>query len=236
MGLRDAIRLSLPNRKPRELKVHIATLNQNVFLRHGTSDVFCLLNILMDREYETPFVVNPKVIIDAGANIGIATLFFSNKYPQAKIVAIEPEASNFGILTKNCGSLPNVILINAALWPTAHGLAIQNAGAEKWAFSVVEEQKSPGLGSIRSVTIPDLMRDWGIEYIDILKLDIEGAERELFNAGSDAWLGCVGQIIIELHDRLKPGCAHAFYKEITRHRFVQESLANNIFINMRSSF
>jgi hypothetical protein len=74
----------------------------------------------------------------------------------------------------------------------------------------------------------------GVEHIDILKLDIEGAERELFNLGAEAWLGAVGQIIIELHDRFVPGCAFAFYAKIANYPFVQSVRADNVFINFRA--
>jgi len=115
MRIKDALRLTFPYGRTPELKVYLTSLKRHVVLRRGTSDIWCLQNVLLDHEYNTPFPVDPKVIIDAGANIGMATLFFTHKYPRAKIVAIEPEASNFAILSKNCSGLPNVTLTNAAL-------------------------------------------------------------------------------------------------------------------------
>jgi FkbM family methyltransferase len=233
MPANDALRLAFPKGRPCELEVYLKPIKRKVALRRGTSDIFCLQNVFLDQEYTTPFQVNPKVIIDGGANIGLTTLFFSEKYPGAKIVAIEPESSNFEILKKNCGGLANVILIHAALWPTDQELSIQDPTLEKWAFSVSAKANGSASESVKAITVPALLRQLGLEYIDILKLDIEGAERELFKEGAESWLGSVGQIIIELHDRITSGCASAFYSRIARYPFDQATRADNVFINLK---
>ena len=53
------------------------------------------------------------------------------------------------------------------------------------------------------------MSRYGIEFIDILKLDIEGAELEVFET-SESWIGKVGMLAVETHDRFRPGCSKAF--------------------------
>ncbi len=233
MSARDALRLMLPGNHSGEVQVHVKSIGRNVVLRRGTSDLWCLQNVLLDGEYETPFQVEPKLIIDAGANIGMATIFFAWKYPRARIVAIEPEVSNFDLLQRNCAGLSNVTLVNAALWPTQQTLAINDSAAEKWAFSVAEASSETERGVVKAVTIPGLLRDLGADYIDLLKLDIEGAERELFKNGAESWLASVGQIIIELHDRLVPGCAAAFYARLRDYPFVQDITGKNIFVSFR---
>lgn len=233
MPIRDALFLAFPKSRGRKLEVYLTPIGRKVCLRHGTSDVMCLQNVFLDQEYETPFSVDPKVLIDGGANIGLTTLYFSQKFPKAKIIAIEPEPSNFEILKKNCGDLPGVVLVNAALWPTERTLVIQDSSVEKWAFSVAEGSNLSSSELVKAITIPELLRKYNLEYIDILKLDIEGAERELFKEGAESWLGAVGQIIIELHDRLKPGCAFAFYSKITQYPFDQTTKADNVFVNLR---
>ena len=157
----------------------------------------------------------------------------AQRYPHAKIVAIEPETSNFELLKKNCGDLPNVILIHGALWPYDQDLVIQDPKLGNWAFSVAERKNGNGLEFVKAITIPALLRQLELNYIDILKLDIEGAERELFEGGTESWLGSVGQIIIELHDRLVVGCASAFYSKIARYPFAQATRGDNIFINLK---
>jgi FkbM family methyltransferase len=236
-SLDGAVRLARGEGKDREIQVHLRPTGRPVVLRGATSDITCLEKVFVHQDYKSPFPIDPRVIVDAGANIGMATLYFAQEYPKAKIIAIEPEPSNFKILEWNCAGLPNVVLVEGALWRESRALVIQDERAEKWAFSVAESATGAPAHSqqIKAVTIPGLLRDFGIERIDILKLDIEGAERELFAAGAESWLGSVGQIVIELHDRYQSGCARAFYAAVGRAPFAQEVRGENIFIKFADS-
>ena len=60
------------------------------------------------------------------------------------------------------------------------------------------------------MTVDTLMKEHGIDHIDILKIDIEGAEKEVFRDPS-AWIGKVDALIVELHERMKLGCNRSFY-------------------------
>jgi len=91
-------------------------LQQFISLRLGTSDLGVIVKVLGSHEYGFPFDGTPKLIIDAGANIGISALYFAQRFPDAKIYAIEPEEGNFELLKKNCNGRPNIILKKAALW------------------------------------------------------------------------------------------------------------------------
>ena len=75
---------------------------------------------------------------------------------------------------------------------------------------------------VKGITIPMILQMHGIDHIDILKLDIEGAEYRVFENNFDEWINKVDQIIIELHDRYQPGCAERFYRAIAAHSFMQE--------------
>jgi hypothetical protein len=65
----------------------------------------------------------------------------------------------------------------------------------------------------------DLVNMYNLETIDILKIDIEGAEKELFTYNYENWLQKVRCIVIELHDLYRPGCATAFFKAISSREF-----------------
>src|SRR5579863_6633916 len=93
-----------------EIQFRLCASGRNVALRPDTTDMKCFVKVFVDEEYKTPFSIKPKVIVDAGANIGMATLYYSQTYPEARILSIEPESSNFNMLKKNCGDLPNVTL------------------------------------------------------------------------------------------------------------------------------
>jgi FkbM family methyltransferase len=216
-----------------ETNVFVRMLNRQVIIRPGTSDVQCLSKVFVEHEYAMPFEnINPELIVDAGANIGLATLYFSKIFPETKIIAIEPEPSNYDLLVRNCSGMTNVILCRAAVWNTDTSLQIKNPDAEKWAFAVKPVPLN-GAG-IKALTISQILAQSGYDRIDILKLDIEGAERELFTDGCEAWLSRVKIIIIELHDRYAPGCSRAVYSKLCQVPFCQAIRGENIFVLLGS--
>ena len=66
---------------------------------------------------------------------------------------------------------------------------------------------------IEGISINKLMANFKINQIDILKIDIEGSEKEVFSQSTE-WLEKVGLIFIEFHDRKKSGCRESFSKAI----------------------
>jgi FkbM family methyltransferase len=189
-------------------------------MRKNTSDEKVFWQIFVEKELDLDYKIEPKLIIDGGANIGASTLWFAKKFPSAQIIAVEPEESNFKILQKNCGALPNVKLIKAALWNKNTELKIKNIGLGKWGFAVVES-KPDDKKKITAITIDNILADSGREEIDILKLDIEGSEKELFELGFENWLGKTKILIIELHDHLRSGSEQAFRSAIAKYNFTE---------------
>lgn len=221
------------NRSSRTVNVLLRPLGREIVMRTGTSDLACLEKVFFQKEYASPYALHPRVIVDAGANIGAATLFFTMTYPDAKIFAIEPEQSNFDLLERNCKGLNNVVCIKSAVWPNDGLLSLVDAAAEKWAFAVKPHDAS-STDAVNAVSVGRLVEQYAIERIDILKLDIEGAERELFSdASAQIWLDRVGMIVIEFHDRYKLGCAQAFYAALREREFDQEIRGENVFVRLR---
>jgi FkbM family methyltransferase len=229
----NALKLTFGDNTPRETRIYLKPLKQDVIIRLGTTDVNCLAKVFLADEYRLPFPEHPRLIIDGGANTGMATLYFAQQFPTARIVAIEPETSNFEVLCRNCGHLPNVTLVHAALWPECKSLRISDSSAEKWEFIVtdrpVQDENAP---KVRSITIDQILAEANESEIGLLKLDIEGSELDLFSAGAERWLAKVHVIAIELHDRFRPGCAQALYGALSARRFVQEIRGENIFIKL----
>jgi FkbM family methyltransferase len=197
------------------------TLNGNkfpMFLRIGTSDVNVFNAIFIGNEYKFTVKESPKIIIDAGANIGLSTVYFANKYPEAKIIAIEPEENNYKFLTKNTENYANVVRIKAALWDKIEEIDLVNTGLGNWGYMVstnnnynqLKTRIKENLHLTKTITIGKIISDYGIEEIDILKMDIEGAEKEVFSNASE-WIGKVKSILVELHERMKNGCNRSFY-------------------------
>jgi FkbM family methyltransferase len=225
--------LNSDQNSPGEIRIYLRPVSKKVIIRRQTTDLRCLEKVFIAGEYCSPFQLSPQLIVDAGANVGMATLFFARQYPHARVVAIEPESSNFEMLRQNCEGVANVTLINAALWPQNRELNIESLRAGADAFSVTEAHRSSdGSPSVSAITVPDLLRRLNADHIDLLKIDIEGSELQLFSRGADEWLSQVKFIAIELHDRFVPGCSSAFYSALVSRHFSQEPRGENVFVRL----
>ena len=217
----DALRLcTWLRREKRPVEVACRYLKRNIWLRPGTSDLDVFREVFGEREYEVAcWDIEPKLIIDAGANIGLTSLYFAARCANARIVALEPEASNIDLLRRNTEGVKNIMVKAGALWPRRASLSLVDDNADKWAFSVTESSASASI--VSAFTVPDILAEIGTDCVDLLKLDIEGAEKDLFTQGWQDWLPKVKRIVVELHDRLVPGCSKTFYSAILTRDFRQ---------------
>jgi len=191
---------------------------KNLIIRHGTTDSAVFRSVFLFKEFKLPIKINPKLIIDAGAYTGLSALYYSSKYPSAKIICIEPETSNFEILENNTKDLPNITRVKAALWHKNAFLKIKDMGTGKWGFMVEEVSESENF-DIKAITIEEILKKSGYNTIDILKLDIEGSEKQLFSKNYQTWLEKVNIIVLELHDRIVDGCTKSVYSAIGKNEW-----------------
>jgi FkbM family methyltransferase len=202
-----------------------------LFLRARTSDWQAFEQVFLSNTYEIGAHMNPKLIVDGGANVGFTSVFFANKYPAAQIVAIEPEETNFEVLKENTCSYVNINRIQSGVWNKKTLLQIENPQDEKWGFRVRETETRDG--AFEALTIDDILASSNAQFIDILKLDIEGAEREVFSDCQN-WLGKVGVLVVELHDRSKAGCSQTFYSAISSFDFEETQSGDNVILVKRT--
>lgn len=186
----------------------------DVFLRPGTTDQDVYDEIFISREYDID-LGEPQFIVDAGAHIGLSSMFFASRYPKATIIALEPEPSNFEILLMNTRNYPNIKPLQAGLWSRKTQLCIENSNVPTWSFRVVESSTDSGISAIG---IQDMLLNFKTNRIDVLKIDIEGSECEVLN-NCASWIDKVGTIVIELHDRFRPGCTEALDAAISGHTY-----------------
>jgi|DewCreStandDraft_4_1066084.scaffolds.fasta_scaffold68375_2 FkbM family methyltransferase len=198
-----------------------------VYFRPGTADLTTFREIFLREEYnlDLPPSFHPKIIIDAGANIGFTSLYFSRKYPDALIFSLEPEPGNFELLKKNTAGIPNITAIQAALWHEDGLIEMADHGYGLRGFVV--EKPSGKNQAIPAVTLPTLIQQFNLTAIDILKIDIEGSEKEIF-MGNTHWLQITKCMVIELHDRLKPGCSDAVLRAVSKHHFTRKAKGENL--------
>lgn len=185
-------------------------------LRVGTSDVMTYAETFVRGGYALRLRQPPRVIVDAGANIGLASIYFAHQFPEARILALEPESSNYAMLCRNTVAYPQIVPIQAALWSVTGTLDLVDAMGRHSAFRTQMPGSVPDrpvVGQVAAVDMVRLMADYQVERVDLLKVDIECSELEVF-AGAAAWIDRVGVILIELHDRFRRGCALSFYTAV----------------------
>lgn len=208
--------LYLKLKSGKQKNITIPGITHPFSLRKGSSDYDTFYQVIVHNQYLFNYQLVPEVIIDGGANIGLASIAFKNRFPNATIIAIEPDKENFELLKSNVSPYTNIHTINAGIWNKKAILMISDKYSYgKWGM-VTEEVEEYTEGAISTVTISEIMQDYKLDKIDILKLDIETAERELFSSGYEDWLPKVKVIVIELHDTISKGTAMPFFKAISQ--------------------
>ena len=184
-------------------------------------DVGIIKSIFGFQEYQLPPIKDfqPKLILDCGSNIGCAAVYFAIKYPYAQIYSVEPEKDNFKLLLFNTILYDNIYPIKSALWNKETFIRVEDRGFGKWGFMTFETNADDP-DAFKTTTVARLLADSGFDEIDLIKIDIEGAEKEVFSAPDvDDWLPKVKVLVIELHDRMKQGCSYEFFKAISKYKW-----------------
>lgn len=138
------------------------------------------LSYLKNKEDRTEF----KFIIDAGANIGCSVVYLSTYFENAQFVCVEPEYSNFNLLIKNVqinGLSTKVKCVNKAIWNTVTRLYLKQRDWSSDAYHVMDKDiDDEVISTTETTTISNILNDQRVGKIDFLKMDIEGAEKALF--------------------------------------------------------
>lgn len=152
-------------------------------LRWMTTDILVFKQIIIDQELDpivklfTASGITPKVMLDAGANIGLSSMFIRLNFPSVKILCIEPNKKNVAMIHKNLG-YANYQILQKALW-FQKGFLKEQEGDGAWGIHMVEIEEESN-GGVESTSLTDVMQQFKLESIDYLKIDIEGAEEQIF--------------------------------------------------------
>jgi FkbM family methyltransferase len=160
------------------------------------------------------------LILDCGGNIGLSVRSFGKDYPDAPIIVVEPDDNNLRVLRENVASLGDRVTV------VQGGIAARSGhcrviGRERGSAGLMTEYCDAGAeGAIRTWTIDDLLAMVPNGQPWIVKLDIEGAQDELFSANT-GWVAKADCIILELDDWIMPwsGSTVNFFKTLSDHRF-----------------
>ncbi|NTV31409.1 FkbM family methyltransferase [candidate division WWE3 bacterium] len=173
--------------------------------RNHTSDMGETVNILSGKEYNeidrySKILNHPLIIIDAGANIGLFTLFIAHKYTLITSYLIEPDAENVNQLRTNLELnhlTDRVHIFENALYMQTKKVSF-NSNADHYSKHVIYDDES-NTSTVDGISFVDFDSQCALESIDILKLDIEGSEWDLLTPENYAVFNKAALIIIEYH-------------------------------------
>lgn len=202
--------------------IQVPSLRHRIEIRARSSDVGVFIQVFGEHQAGFPVADDPLVIVDAGANIGLTAAVFATRFPRARVLALEIDASNFSLLRRNTGPYPNIEPLHKGLWAHRTRIRVANPEAESWAFTASEAKESDN-ASIEALGVADILADFHLPRIDILKVDIEGGEYEVFSGGVEDWIDRVGMIAVEVHDRFRPGCTESIRNALAPYGFKESA-------------
>lgn len=139
------------------------------------------------------------VFVDIGANVGSVSLFVDNfnkdRKRKIRVFAIEPEPHNLILLQKNIEDNPveNVIVINKAIWHENKEVLITNRGGNSSIFEI----EGVGQTKIQAITLEKLFKENNIKRVEVMKIDIEGAEFDLIINAPEKILAKINYLVLE---------------------------------------
>lgn len=185
-----------------------------VFLRSNTSDLRTFRTVVVQDEFLIPTQVQDyltkryveiltegmlPIIIDGGANIGLTACIFANQYPDAQIIAVEPNEPNYNLAKINCSPYLNIQLIQAAIWDCNEALEVIDPASDEWSYQFQPSKDNHSLNYVHGLTIDEILSKKSNAILFLLKLDIEGAEaRVLRDKGQ--WWASTPALLVEPHD------------------------------------
>jgi len=177
-------------------------LKGDVQLLARRSDYYALFEVLGLGCYDIDFspLGTVESCLDVGANIGAASLFFAGRFPHARFVCVEPSPSSYALLETNVRSnIPGGAAIHAAV--TVEPTMVVVEEGEKPVLTRVRESRTVTEAAVRGMTVVELLDEAGLDRVDLMKLDIEGGERDLL-AHASTWAPRVGALLAEIHPPL----------------------------------
>jgi FkbM family methyltransferase len=177
--------------------VKLGNVPHPIYFRPGTDDALTIVQNLARCEYGMfRHRIDAVNIIDAGAFIGDLSIFFHCRFPTARIIALEPNQENYRLAELNLRPYSDrVKLLNAGLWGTPTTLSVTGEST----VSHLTAARSSDVHTVNCVDVDTIMADAEFTHIDILKLDIEGAEQQVFSTNYRHWLPVTKLVIVEFH-------------------------------------
>ena len=215
-GLVEGLSLYLKLKNFQIDTITTSKLDHEVHLRPGSTDncVFKQIFLKQDLNVEILNNLNIETILDLGANIGMSSLYFANRFPDAQIIGVEPDQGNGHMFKKNLAHYPNVHFLQKAVRGKQENIEILDNGRGESGYEVAASKNG-----LPAVTISNIMKKYNWESIDILKMDIEGSEHSVLESNFEEWLPKTKVLFIELHEHKSPGCTSTLRDVLQKYDF-----------------
>jgi FkbM family methyltransferase len=177
-------------------RIRVRALGRPVTFTVSTlSDLLVLRDTFLFDDFRK-YKGDPRVIVDLGSNIGATVVYFRLKYPEASIVAVEPDPLAFEKLRRNTAGFDGIELRNVAVAAEPGEVTLYRHD-QSWGSSMFEWWQGATPVSVQAQSLDGLIAELGLERIDLLKIDIEGAEFQVLPACTE--LHRVQAIVGEIH-------------------------------------
>lgn len=216
-------------RDPRIIKIRVINTIVKIFIKHYI-DFVVLQEVFLDKEYEIEYDIDFKVIFDLGSNVGASVLFFILRYPSAHIYAFEPDPDNILMFNLNLAPfMDRITLIEKAVWKNNDEIRRFYKIAERhYSSSIFEREKSNIIIEVRTITLDKIINDYKLNYIDLMKFDIEGAEKVVFETFEQ--IGKVHFLIGEVHPGIVDISVKSFSQSLQKFRLVRFSKSDTLLL------
>lgn len=184
-----------------DTQLHIKSLNNEAITIRGNNAIDrSVIKYVFYYQYHLPPASIPSdaVILDLGANIGLTIRHFKHLYPQSRIFGFEMDKNNFETCRTNCADLKDVTITNKAVWTTTG--TIQYADDVDTDAYAITENAQTATKEMPSISLPDILAEHSLDKVDFLKMDIEGAEKNILESDDLSWMQNVQVMNIELHE------------------------------------
>jgi FkbM family methyltransferase len=192
----------IPRHLPRQfawIRISLPSGAERRFWLEDFTQARALSEVLAEHDYDVAIEGQVQTIVDLGANAGQAAVYFRDRFPDASILAVEADPDTARLAERNTAADPRTVVVAAAVTDHDGSVTLTRLEGHSWGSNVFSAWSRPDTPQVevRSVTLRTLLREHGLAHVDVLKVDVEGAEMIALTA--DSTLDRVDTVLGELH-------------------------------------
>ena len=186
-----------PRDKP--VRLHLRAFERSfTCLIDDHTQLLAFKEVFLDEDYKVSQEVPPNVVVDLGSNVGASLIYFRLRYPQARLIGVEADPVTFARLRCNVSQFRGIEVVNAAVARESGITSFLRYPGSSWANSLIPLWgPTEATVSVKATSLDDLFDNYNLMSVDLLKIDIEGAEWQVLP--SFRQLDKVRTIIGEVH-------------------------------------